>query len=400
MRAQTRLTLVLVAGTLPLLPQTATAQTPVPPLRGVVVDTSGAPVPQADVIAIGHTRQTEGPHYARTDEGGRFVFPRLLPGTYTVTVRRIGFVPIQAPVTLVEDTPRNVRFEMHRMPQVLTDVVVEVPRTAADSAARNLPLFRGIVIDSAGREIPQVEIVAAGSTLRIRGPHTRLTNFRGEFAFENFQPGGYFVTVRRIGYVPIRVALTFESRTPRTIRFELQPMPQQLADVAVTADGFDLDRISKRVSAGAYRGTLLTRDDLERMAPRALGDAIGKTLTAVRPETFDEPNLGFSHLWIRPGNDPFRLIAAEQRGRDCPPWISVNGERIRPGWAVNDFNPEHIEAIEIYKGPQYPFPFDADPNLVGGMLPRNRLSRDPSAALCGQLVIIWLRPGLVVAPPE
>ncbi len=144
------------------------------------------------------------------------------------------------------------------------------------------------------------------------------------------------------------------------------------------------------MSAGAYRGTLLTRDDLERMAPRVLGDAIGKILTAVRAETFDEPNLGYSHLWVRPGNDPLRLIGAGQRGQDCPPAISINGSPTRVGWAINDILPEHVEAIEIYKG-VHPFPFDDDPLLTG-----RAVRGSPLAGACGKLVIIWLRPGLII----
>jgi len=356
----------------------------------VVVDTTGVPVPQADIIAIGETRQTEGPYYARTDDAGRFVFPRLEPGSYTLTVRRIGFVPIQVTVALVAGTPRNLRFEMQRMPQVLADLVVE-ERGSPDSVTRNRPLFQGVVVDAAGRPVPDADVVAGGSTLRRRGPFSRRTAANGRFTFNDLQAGRYFVTVRRIGFVPLRVALTFESEAPRTIRFELQAMPQRLADVEVKEDGFDIDRISRRVSAGAYRGTLLTRDDLERMAPTVLGDAIRPTLTAVSKETFDEPNLGFSHLWIRPGNNRMRLFGAGQRGQDCPPAISVNGERIRAGWAINDFAPEHIEAVEIYKGPRYPFPFDEDPLLT---------PKPPLASVCGQLVVIWLRPGLILEPPE
>jgi len=375
------LTFVLLAASFAAPTGEALAQTPTPLLRGVVVDSTGVPVPQADLIAIGATRQIEGPHYARADDAGRFVFPRLEPGSYTLTVRRIGFVPTQASVVLVADTPRNIRVEIQRMPQVLADVVVEAP---AGAAGRGDPLFRGVIVDSAGRPIVDAEVVAGGDRLRSRGPHTRRADPQGRFAYEGFQPGRYFVTVRRIGYVPIRVALTFEAGTPRNIRFELQPMPQHLADIEVRSDGFDLDRISRRVSAAAYGGTLITRDDLERMAPRVLGDAIGKTLRLVRPETFEEPNLGFSHLWVRPGNDQLRLRATGFRGRDCPPAVSVNGRPTRAGWAINDFPPEAIEAIEIYRRTA-PFPFDADPFLQDN---------------CGNLVIIWRRAGMVVEPGD
>jgi len=372
-----RLGLVLTLTSLSM-DREALAQAAPPPLSGVVVDSAGAPIGLADIIAVRRVRRTEDPHYARTDAAGRFVFSRLEPGTYTLTVRRIGFVPEQVLVVLGQGTPRSLRFVLQRMPQLLADLVADAPRLAADSLGRDAPLFQGVVVDSSGRPIADAEIEAGGSTRTTRGVTGRRSNPQGRFVFETLRPGAYFITVRRIGYAPIRAALTFEAGTPRTIRFEMQPMPHQLADLEVRGDGFDLRRISSRVSAGAYRGTLLTRDDLARMAPRVLGDAIGKTLTAVTRETFDEPNLGFSHLWVRVGDMERLRFTTGMRGQDCPPSISVNGRPTRAGWAINDFAPEYIEAVEIYKG-SAPFPFDSDHFLSGN---------------CGKLVVIWLRAGV------
>ncbi|HEY6273854.1 MAG TPA: carboxypeptidase regulatory-like domain-containing protein [Terriglobales bacterium] len=60
-------------------------------ITGEVTDSSGAAIPGADVSAVnaanGLTRS------ARTDTSGRFLFPQLSPGTYSVRVTVAGFAP-------------------------------------------------------------------------------------------------------------------------------------------------------------------------------------------------------------------------------------------------------------------------------------------------------------------
>ena len=59
-------------------------------LRGLVVDTTGAAVRDADV-GIASLRRL-----ARTDDSGRFVFSRLPVGLVEVTVRRMSYLPAKA----------------------------------------------------------------------------------------------------------------------------------------------------------------------------------------------------------------------------------------------------------------------------------------------------------------
>ena len=63
-------------------------------ILGQVTDTSGAIIPGATVTI---TNQDSGlKRSSRTDEAGRFNFPQLKPGTYTVSVEAPGFEPQQA----------------------------------------------------------------------------------------------------------------------------------------------------------------------------------------------------------------------------------------------------------------------------------------------------------------
>src|SRR5512133_428011 len=77
-------------------------------LSGLVVDTSGAVIPGADVVAKNNATGAESTSV--TDSGGRFTIPALPPGTYTVKVSLMGFKTWASPdVQLISATPASVR---------------------------------------------------------------------------------------------------------------------------------------------------------------------------------------------------------------------------------------------------------------------------------------------------
>jgi len=77
-------------------------------LAGTVVDTSGAVIPGADVLAKDNATASE--YRSVTDQVGRFTIPSLPPGTYTVTVTLQGFKTWSAPdVRLVAATPSSIK---------------------------------------------------------------------------------------------------------------------------------------------------------------------------------------------------------------------------------------------------------------------------------------------------
>ena len=68
---------------------TATAQTSSGSIAGTVVDSQQASVANATVTLTEPERKTSVA--AKTDAEGRFVFPQVLPGKYTITVESSGF---------------------------------------------------------------------------------------------------------------------------------------------------------------------------------------------------------------------------------------------------------------------------------------------------------------------
>lgn len=366
-----------------LLAGTVRAQTPAPPLSGIVTDTLGVPLPLAEIIAVGETDETRGPHRARASTTGRFTFPSLAPGQYILTVRRIGYVPVQVTVALPVGAPVTLEFELVPRPQVLADIVTEVPARDAGPVG---PLLHGTVVDSGGAPIPGAEVILGGASPKTRGPWSTETRTEGRFAFPELRPGKYFLTVRRIGFLPVQMSLTVEEREPRNFRFMLNARPFDLPDIVVEGMQFNVVRATRR--AHAYLGTFLTRDDIMKAAPVVLGDLVRTLLPGVRPDTFSEPNLGLPPRYkdISYGIGPLNNAAKAgtgRRGVDCPPVISINGAKPQVGWAVNDFDPQQIEAMEVY-GPGADIPWEFQEDLL--------IKRS-----CGKFMVIWLRYGNSVA---
>ena len=79
----------------------ARAQSASATLSGLVVDQNGAVIPGATLMVVnpntGFTRETT------TSDEGVYTFPPLAPGSYSLTVRREGFAPVE-----VKDVVLNV----------------------------------------------------------------------------------------------------------------------------------------------------------------------------------------------------------------------------------------------------------------------------------------------------
>ena len=94
-------------------------------LTGRVLNASGAPIVGARVQLEGTTR------IAQTRARGEFVLDSLPPGTQTVSVRHLGFAPIEEAVDLTSATPTNVTLRMSDFVPVLAAVRVTAARERA-----------------------------------------------------------------------------------------------------------------------------------------------------------------------------------------------------------------------------------------------------------------------------
>ncbi len=363
------------------------AQTPLPPiLRGVVLDTLRQPLPLAEIILFGGGDNAR--HVARADPQGRFSFTGLGSGDYTVTVRRIGYQPIRVTLTLNMRKPYSVEFLMVPIAQRLSDVLVEAERGAR--ARKGGPLLTGEVVDEFQQPVPNAEILISGFRPRNRGPFQVQADAEGRFRFPDLRAGRYAVKVRRIGYVPIQASLALEKATPRSVRFVMASHPFGLPEIGVVARRNDIARGVRR--AAAYDGRFLTRDDILKAAPVTFGDFLSPYLPNVDSYDFSIPNLAIGLLPPLGGTVARSTFSSGRRSRSamqkrmdflgppCAPVISVNGEPALIGVAINNFDPQQIEAVEVYRrrDPRHPVPWEFQEDLV--------FQRS-----CGSLVVIWLK---------
>jgi Carboxypeptidase regulatory-like domain/TonB-dependent Receptor Plug Domain/Gram-negative bacterial TonB protein C-terminal len=96
-------------------------------LRGVVRDSLGGVVSNAHVAIDGSTSQT------MTDANGAFRFSRLPSGEALVKVRRLGYLPVSAPVTIATGTEAHVEVKLSPLAERLPPVEVRRRAEVYDS---------------------------------------------------------------------------------------------------------------------------------------------------------------------------------------------------------------------------------------------------------------------------
>lgn len=96
----------------------AEAQTRIAVLSGVVTNLNGVPVAKAEVWIVNTDLR------AITNDSGMYEFIAAPVARVRVNVRRIGFEPSEERVTLDENKPRQLDFELKAIPELLDSVMV------------------------------------------------------------------------------------------------------------------------------------------------------------------------------------------------------------------------------------------------------------------------------------
>ncbi len=253
--------------------------------------------------------------------------------------------------------------------------VASLPVRAQEPATEPRAALRGAVQDTSGAPLELAEVEIVGLDRRA------VTTATGGYRLADIPPGKYWVTVRRIGYVPFRVALTLASGSTRQIVFQLDRQPQHLADLEVTAtDQLWETRFRDFVNRARFHtgwGVFLTRDDIAEARAVRLGDVVRRYFPWISSQALDHALFLNSSFWDPWSPRETRSYSASAVNRyACPPAVSLNGGQPHGAWAVNDFAPQEVEALEVYRRiSEVPLEF-VSPGQGG-----------PS---CG-LVVIWLR---------
>lgn len=229
-------------------------------------------------------------------------------------------------------------------------LAVSAGPATAQGSPKPLPILRGAIQDTLGHPLEGAWIQILGLDRSITTPAS------GAYRFEQIRPGKYWVIARRIGYEPLRAALTLNPGDDREVVFQLNPMPHNLPDLKVEAQNKAWDRQYQDFlwrSRASYYGYFFTRDDIEASHATVLGDFVHRYFPRASSTDFNLPSQSSWFAGLR-GRSGFGRTASYRS--TCAPAVSLNGADPR-GWAVNDFRAEDVEAIEVYKANRVPNDF-------------------------------------------
>jgi len=228
---------------------------------------------------------------------------------------------------------------------------------AADPVrAQQQGTLRGVVVDSAGAPIKDVDVGIVG--------HRRLmrTDDSGRFAFANLPVGAVELSVRRLSYEPRRVQLDVTTSLLASSLVVMTANPAFLDAVDVSAATMrrreGIEEFHRRRVRGV--GSFIDREQIEARHGGLASDVLRNT-----------PGIRFVRTASGRG---VRFPTTSIARRDCPPMLWLDGQKA-PGMEIDDVPLQDIEGVELYHGASTtPLQF----------------SQAISSASCGTIVI-WTR---------
>jgi hypothetical protein len=226
---------------------------------------------------------------------------------------------------------------------------------AATAIGQQKPLgtVTGVVMDSAGTPIPDVEVTA------IRAAKVVRTDTAGQFILGGLASGPTDLSFRRLAYAPVVLSLQVPKDDTTDVEVTLGYVAQQLTGVIVQADAKRL-RILEEFEARRKSGIghFITRRQIVDRHPMRLSDLVRLVPGASISESNGRAVLRFSR----------------SATKACPPQFYIDGIQAT-GFSIDDMPPGDVEGVELYAGP-------------AGLPPE--FNRFYSTVSCGT-VIIWTR---------
>jgi hypothetical protein len=322
------------------LPGMVVTATPMPGpkiMTGVVLDTTGTPIPGAEIIIPGVSKRLY------SDANGVFRFDGVPRGKHTMRARKLGYAP-QIREFAVGDSGGVAEFELVPMARALPAVVSSVDR----------PGISGIVGDTAFDPLVASSIRVVGA-----GLHTE-TDSLGKF-YLAARGGSHMVRIGKEGYLDKLVSVTYPADSGRRITVWLQP---KTADTPVR-EAHNLDDLQERLAwQKPQRRLIYTHEQLEKFGSEWVYDAVASAAS--------------------------RFNQREPYSRDC--MVMVNGG---PSIAnLSHLTIDEVETVEIYGAPSVPRLPSARPGPRGatgaGMTNNDRAAIENGSRNC-PTVYVWLR---------
>jgi hypothetical protein len=215
-------------------------------------------------------------------------------------------------------------------------------------------VITGVVKDSSGHAIPNVEVTALKAEKVVR------TDTAGKFVLAALSPGNSDISFRRLAYEPVVLLIDVPSEDTTDVEVTLGVAAQRLTGVVVQ-DKAEQIRTLEAFEARRKQGIghFITRADIEKRRPFMLSDMV-RMVPGAKLLPMDNGRVALR--FARVGRD------------NCPPQYYVDGIQVT-GFNIDDMPPGDVEGVELYGG-------------AAGIPPEfNRLH---STTICGA-VIIWTR---------
>jgi hypothetical protein len=222
-------------------------------------------------------------------------------------------------------------------------------------AAQNLGgAITGIVKDSAGTPIPDVEVTALKIAKVVR------TDTAGRFTLSRLPSGSADFSFRRLAYAPVVLSITVPSEDTTDVEVTLGVTALQLTGMVVQEHAARLrvwEEFETRRRQGI--GHFVTRSEIEKRHPLLLSDMMRMIPGAI----------------VMNGDNGRTALRFARAGRDnCPPQFFVDGIQAY-GFSIDDVPPGDVEGVELYAG-------------AAGLPPE--FNRMRGQTICGT-VAIWTR---------
>jgi hypothetical protein len=210
----------------------------------------------------------------------------------------------------------------------------------AASANAQQRTLRGIVTDSAGYPLPNVEvrIMDIGRMAR--------SDVQGKFAIERITDRIVDLTMRRLGYEVRFVRVSMINGEGDSLRVVMRAEPLKLTTVEIEAKEEShpfFNEYEKRRQRGI--GQFITKKDLEQLNTSYPSDAF-RRIPGVR---FVRASQGMGVRFMSSVGMSGARTRGSPAGGECIPTIWVDGQSA-VGLEVDDIRAQDIHGIEIYRG--------------------------------------------------
>jgi hypothetical protein len=226
--------------------------------------------------------------------------------------------------------------------------------TSAATAQVRAGGVSGIVKDSLGQPIPNVEITDLAAAKSVR------SDSAGHFLLADVPSGNVDITFRRLAYAPVVLLITIPPADTTDVEVVLGVVAQELRGMVVQEHPTLLRQLvafETRRKRGI--GHFITRTEIEDRHPLMLSDML-RTIPGA--------------ILINAENGRTSVRFARVARNNCPPQFFVDGIEVT-GFSIDDMPPGDVEGVELYAG-------------AAGLPPEyNRLH---GTSICGT-VIIWTR---------